>query len=98
MKEFDESICGGNFAPTAMTHKIIRARFCWPSVFKDSYETIIKCVSCQQFSGKMKKYAMLLQPIYVEQPFAQWGLDVVGPISPNQVKGTYISLQLHIIL
>jgi hypothetical protein len=35
----------------------------------------------------MKKYAMPLQPISVEQPFSQWGLDVVGPINPNSSKG-----------
>jgi hypothetical protein len=91
MKEFHEGICGGHFAPTATAHKIIRVGFYWPSVFKDSYATIRKCVSCQQFSGKMKKYAMPLQPISVEQPFSQWGLDVVGPINPKSSKGhTYI--------
>ena len=35
----------------------------------------------------MKKSAMPLQPIFVEQPFYQWGLDVVGPINPKSSKG-----------
>jgi hypothetical protein len=35
----------------------------------------------------MKKSAMPLQPIYVEQPFSQLGLDVVGPINPKSSKG-----------
>jgi hypothetical protein len=35
----------------------------------------------------MKKVAMPLQPIVVEQPFSQWGLDVVGPINPKYSKG-----------
>jgi hypothetical protein len=51
------------------------------SIFKDSYATIRKCVSCHHFSRKMKKYVMSLQPIIVEQPFSQWGLDVFGPIN-----------------
>jgi hypothetical protein len=39
----------------------------------------------------MKKSAMSLQPISVEQPFYQWGLDVVGPINPKSSKAhTYI--------
>jgi hypothetical protein len=87
MQEFHGGICGGHFAPTATTHKIIRDGFYWPSIFKDSYATVRKCISCQQFSGKMKKYAMPLQPIYVEQPFSQWGLDVIGPINPKSSKG-----------
>ena len=70
MKEFHEGICGGHFVPIATNHKIIRAGFYWPSGFKDSYATIRKCVSCQQFSRKIKKYSMPLQPIFVEQPFS----------------------------
>jgi hypothetical protein len=34
----------------------------------------------------MKKSAMPLQPISIEKPFSQWGLDVVGPINPNSRK------------
>jgi hypothetical protein len=87
IQEFHGGICGGHFALTTTTHKIIRVGFYWPLVFKDSYDTIIKCISCQQFSGKMKRYAIPLQPISVEQPFTQWGLDVIGPINPNSSKG-----------
>jgi hypothetical protein len=87
IREFHEGICGGKFAPTATTHKIIRAGFHWPSIFKDSHATIRKCLSCQQFSEKIKKYAMPLQPIVVEQSFSQWGLDVVGPINRKSSKG-----------
>jgi hypothetical protein len=37
IKEFHEGICGGHFAPTATAHKIIRERFYWSSIFRDSY-------------------------------------------------------------
>jgi hypothetical protein len=40
IRELHEGICVGHFAPTATTHKIIRARFYWPSIFGDSYATI----------------------------------------------------------
>jgi hypothetical protein len=66
MREFHEGICGGNFAPMATAHKIIRAGFYLPSIFRDSYATIRKCVSCQQFLVKIKRFAMSLQPITVE--------------------------------
>jgi hypothetical protein len=48
MKEFHERVCGGNSVPTTTAHNIIRARFYWPSIFKDSYATIRNCISCQQ--------------------------------------------------
>jgi hypothetical protein len=47
MREFHEGICGGRSTPMATTHKIIRTRFYWPSIFRDSYATIRKCVSFQ---------------------------------------------------
>jgi hypothetical protein len=47
MREFHEGICGGNFASTATAHKIIRVGFYWPSIFRDSYSRIRKCLSCQ---------------------------------------------------
>jgi hypothetical protein len=87
IREFHEGICGGHFAPTTTAHKIIRERFYWSSIFRDSYATIRKCLSCEQFSGKMKKVVMPLQPILVEKPFSQWGLDVVKSINTKSSKG-----------
>jgi hypothetical protein len=46
MRKLHEGICGGHFSPTATSHKIIRDGFYWPCIFKDSYSTIRKCVSC----------------------------------------------------
>jgi len=34
----------------------------------------------------MKKATMPLQPITIEEPFAQWGLNVIGPINPKSSK------------
>jgi hypothetical protein len=84
--EFHERICGGHFAPTTTAHTIIRTGYYWPSIFKDSYAMVRKCLSCQKFSGKMKRYAMPLQPILVEEPFSQWGLDIIGTINPKSSK------------
>jgi hypothetical protein len=47
MREFHKGICGRTFAPTSTSHKIIRVAFYWPSIFKDSYAIVRKCVSCQ---------------------------------------------------
>ena len=88
MRESHEGICGGHFSHTATSHKIIiRVGFYWPLIARDSYATIRKCVSCKQILGKMKRSAMSLHPITVEQPFSQWRLDVVGPINPRSSKG-----------
>jgi hypothetical protein len=35
----------------------------------------------------MKRETMLLQSITVDEPFVQWGLDVIGPINSMSNKG-----------
>jgi hypothetical protein len=87
IKNFHERICGGHFAPSTTAHKIIKVGFYWLLIFRDSYAAIRRCFSCQQFSGKMKKVVIPMQSIMVEQPFSQWGLDVIGSINLKSSKG-----------
>jgi len=56
-------------------------------MFKDSYEFVRKCIPCEMFSRKMKITTIPLHTTMVEQPFSQWGLDVIGPINPKSNKG-----------
>ena len=44
---------------------------------------IIACQKCQIFEGKRKLLPLPLQPITVEGPFMQWGLDFIGEIHPT---------------
>eukprot|EP00253_Pinus_taeda_P034803 PITA_34803 len=37
-------------------------------------------------SGRQKKSAFPLQPVNIEQPFQQWGLDIIREITPNSSK------------
>jgi hypothetical protein len=87
LQEFHSGVCGGHFSPVVTAHKIIWAGYYWPTMFKYSYDFVRKCIPCQTFSGKMKRVAMPLQSAMVEQPFSQWGLDVIGPINPKSSKG-----------
>jgi hypothetical protein len=36
--------------------------------------------------GREHKVFILLQPISIEEPFEQWGLDIVGEVSPHSSK------------
>jgi hypothetical protein len=70
MQEFHEGICGGHFSPTGTAHNIIRDGFYWPSIFRDSYATIMKCVSCRGLSSH--NWSQLLIPFptsYFSSPF-----------------------------
>ena len=45
-----------------------------------------KCQICQVNANRERRLAFPLQPVTVENPFEQWGLDVVGEINLNSLK------------
>ena len=45
------------------------------------------CEECQFFSGKPRLRALLLNPMVVETPFQQWGMDFIGPFDQNSSNG-----------
>jgi ribonuclease HI len=85
--EFHGGFCGGHFAAKTTTHKILRAGYYWPTIFSDVHQFVRKCEPCQLFTGKQKLAALPLQPVVVEAPFQQWGLDFIGKFSDNSSNG-----------
>ena len=73
---------GGHFGGKNTTHKILKAGYYWPNLFKDAYSFARKCQECQRAGARLKKAALPLHPVIIEVPFQQWGLDIVGPITP----------------
>ena len=73
---------GGHFGGENTAHKVLKAVNYWPTLFKDAYAFARKCQECQRADERLKKAALPLQPVIVEVPFKQWGLDIVGPITP----------------
>ena len=83
MKEFHQGDYGGHYSWKVTTKMILRASFYWPSMFSDIYKEITTCHQCHIFYRKRKLVPLPLNPISVEAPFQQWGLDLIGKINPN---------------
>ena len=75
-----------HFGRETTAHKILRAGYYWPTLFRDSYAFVRKCQECQLATGRVKKPAFPLQLVSVERPFQQWGIDIIGPINPPSSK------------
>jgi hypothetical protein len=52
-------------------------------LFLDTYKEVSTCHECQIFGGKRKLLPFPLNPISIEAPFQQWGLDFIGEINPT---------------
>jgi hypothetical protein len=73
---------GGHFGGDTTAHKVLRAGYYWPTLFRYAHALCRKCIICQKASGRIHKLAFPLQPISIDSPFQQWGLDIIGPINP----------------
>ena len=78
MKEFHQGDCGWHHSWKVTSNKILRAVFYWPSMFSDIYKEITTCHQCQIFYGKRNMVPLPVNPISIEAPFQQWGLDLLG--------------------
>eukprot|EP00253_Pinus_taeda_P011607 PITA_11607 len=86
LQELHDRPAGGHFRADTTAHKIIHARYYWPTLFRDTHKYVRKCRSCQISSGKQRKPAFPLQLVNIDQPFDQWGLDIIGEITPQSSK------------
>ena len=67
-------------------HKVLRAINYWPTLFRDSHACARNYKVFQMNAAIERRLAFPLQLVTVENNFEQWGLDVVGEISPNSLK------------
>jgi hypothetical protein len=87
MDQFHKGICGGHHTTRTTTHKILRGGYYWSTIFSDVHKFVISSHPCQLFIGKYKLADIPLQPVVVEAPFQQWGLDFIGEFKDNSING-----------
>ena len=59
--------------------KALRVGYYWPTLQKDAYNIVRACDKCQHFANVQTRPKETMTPISSPWPFAQWGIDIVGP-------------------
>ena len=85
MREVHEGICGNHLGSRLLVHKLVRAGYYWPTMQKDAEADVKTCDKCQRFSNIIRQPIEELTPRTAPWPFAQWGLDIMGPF-PTAVR------------
>jgi ribonuclease HI len=80
MREVHERICGNHSGARSLVHKIVRAGYYWPTMQKDAVSYVRACDKCQRFGNLIHSPPETLTPMTAPWPFAQWGLDIMGPL------------------
>ena len=70
---------------------IIKNRsFYWPTMFKDCDQFVKSCLQCQAHGVVPRRPPNQLHPTVPTWPFAEWGMDIVGPLPPSSRGCKYI--------
>uniref|UniRef100_A0A2N9GPK1 Uncharacterized protein n=1 Tax=Fagus sylvatica TaxID=28930 RepID=A0A2N9GPK1_FAGSY len=94
MREIHEGVCGDHSGARALQRKIVRAGYYWPSMKADAYQFVQRCDKCQRFANHLHSPPTVLVPMTAPWPFAQWGLDIMGPfpIGRRQLKFLVVAI------
>uniref|UniRef100_A0A2N9FQQ7 Uncharacterized protein n=1 Tax=Fagus sylvatica TaxID=28930 RepID=A0A2N9FQQ7_FAGSY len=78
--EIHEGICGSHTGGRSLAHRAISQGYWWPYMQADALKYVQECDKCQRFAPLIHQPARELNPLSSPWPFAQWGLDIVGPL------------------
>ncbi|KAL0327945.1 UNVERIFIED_CONTAM: hypothetical protein Scaly_2227100 [Sesamum calycinum] len=79
LKEIHSGCCGAHASTWILTNKALRVKYFWPTMKQDAQQLVDKCKKCQKHSSLIHQPVEPLTTMLSPCPFAQWGMDIVGP-------------------
>ena len=79
LEELHEGVCGSHKGGRSLSHRALTRGYWWPNMQKEAHEYVKKCDQCQRFVPNIHQPRGVPNPLSSPWPFAQWGLDIVGP-------------------
>ena len=80
LEEVHGGICGDHVGSRFLVNKVERAGYFWPTMQVDAAEIVRRCDKCQRYGNVQWLPAEKMTTIASPWPFAQWGIDIVGPL------------------
>nr|GEZ04248.1 reverse transcriptase domain-containing protein [Tanacetum cinerariifolium] len=80
---------GGHYGANYTAKKVFDSGFYWPSIYKDAFELVKRCDSCQRQGKVSQKDEMPQNFIQIFEIFDVWGIDFMGPF-PSSKRNKYI--------
>nr|GFB47849.1 reverse transcriptase domain-containing protein [Tanacetum cinerariifolium] len=80
---------GGHYEANYTAKKVFDLGFYWPSIYKDAFELVKRCNSCQRQGKVSQKDEMPHNFIQICEIFDVWGIDFMGPF-PSSKRNKYI--------
>nr|GFA04298.1 reverse transcriptase domain-containing protein [Tanacetum cinerariifolium] len=80
---------GGHYGASYTAKKVFDSGFYWPSIYKDAFELVKSCDSCQRQGKVLQRNEMPQNFIQICEIFDVWGIDFMGPF-PSSKGNKYI--------
>nr|GEZ25865.1 reverse transcriptase domain-containing protein [Tanacetum cinerariifolium] len=80
---------GGHYGANYTAKKVFDSGFYWPTIYKDAFELVKHCDSCQRQEKISQRDEMPQNSIQVSEIFDVWGIDFMGPF-PSSKGNKYI--------
>ncbi|XP_047178526.1 uncharacterized protein LOC124845470 [Vigna umbellata] len=90
MRELHEGACGMHTGQQSLRAKVIRASYFWPTVEKDCRMFVQRCLKCQEHGKNLNLPPVELHSLMSPWPFAQWGMDIVGPFPVGRAQKKFL--------
>ncbi|XP_072064357.1 uncharacterized protein [Arachis hypogaea] len=79
LEEVHGGMCGNHLRTRALSKKLLRAGFYWPTLQKETTEFVKTCPPCQKHANFHTALPEELICVTSPWPFAKWGLDLLEP-------------------
>ena len=95
LAELHEGICENHPGGRTLAHRVHTQEYYWPTMKADAANYTKKCDCCQRLTPILKSPVQDLISIKSPWPFAQWGIDIVGPLptAPAQKKLLWVATE-----
>nr|GEU78395.1 reverse transcriptase domain-containing protein [Tanacetum cinerariifolium] len=87
---------GGYYGANYTAKKVFDSGFYWPTIYKDAFDIVKHCDSCQRQGKISQKDKMPQNSIQVSEIFDVWGIDFIGPF-PSSKGNKYILVSVDYI-
>ncbi|KAG9447246.1 hypothetical protein H6P81_013374 [Aristolochia fimbriata] len=97
LHETHGGICCAHQAGLMLHTQVKRLGYYWPSMLRDAIEMARACKPCQFHANYIHQPLEPLHPTVASWSFEAWGVDIIGPITPNPILNDNTSLLLPVI-
>lgn len=94
MSEVHQGCCGDHSGGRSLARRLLLTGYYWPTMRRDAVQYVQRCKSCQLHGSLIHQSGEEMSIITAPYPFAQWGIDIVGPfpLAPGSRKFLIVAI------